>query len=145
MSFLNCGTRGSPRACPSPTLCHASVGRLGLLRTGSLLAAAVGEVVVVGAASLATLLWIAGAQFEIPYLLGVEGLPHPVVVLMLAEEMPDDHRQLASDGDGGDVVATLGPNPVVEGAQRSWTAHGLPSCLHQQVAGVRPATLVIRP
>ena len=119
MSFLNCGTRGSLRACPSPTLCHASVGRLGLLRTGSLLAAAVGEVVVVGAASLATLFWVSDAQFEIPYLLGVKRLPHPDVVLMLGEEMPDDHRQLASDGDGGDVVATLGPNPVIEGAQRS--------------------------
>ena len=56
--------------------------------------------------------------------------------------MPDDHRQLASDGDGRDVVATLGAgNPVIEGAQRSWSAHGLPSCLHQQVAGVRPALL----
>ena len=82
MSFLLCGARGSPRAFPSPSLCHASVSGLGLLRTGSLFAAAVGQVVVVGAASLAALLWLAGAQFEIPYLLGVECRPHPVVVLI---------------------------------------------------------------
>jgi hypothetical protein len=43
--------------------------------------------------------------FEIPDLLGVECRPRPVVILAIGEQMPDDHRQLASYGNGGDVIA----------------------------------------
>ena len=32
-----------------------------------------------------------------------------------AKQMPDDHRQLARDGNGGDVIAAPGPDPFVKG------------------------------
>lgn len=83
----------------------------------------------------------AGTQFEISYLLGMEGGPHPVVILALAEQMPDDHRQLARDGNGGDVIAAPGPDPFVKGTQRSWAADSLPGRFDQQVTGIRPPPL----
>lgn len=51
---------------------------------------------------------------QVPDFLGVQGRTNPAVVLAFRQEMPDQHRELASDGDGCDVIAALGADAFIE-------------------------------
>jgi hypothetical protein len=85
-----------------------AVGSLGLQNAVSFLISALGDVVIVRCPFLTAALRMSGSQFKVPDFLGVQGRTNPAVVLAFRQEMPDQHRELASDGDGCDVIATLG-------------------------------------
>src|SRR6266702_5250704 len=75
----------------------------------------------------------AGQQLEPAQLLAGERGAGEGVVLAAAEHVPGDDGQLARDGDGGDVAAAAGGDPLVEGAQRAGGARGVPGRLDEHV------------
>jgi hypothetical protein len=68
----------------------------------------------------------AGCELELADLLAGERGAGEGVVLAAAEHVPGDHGELARDRDGGDVAAAAGGDSLVEGAQRSGGARGVP-------------------
>lgn len=118
---------------------EAPAGVLGLFRLGAIRFAAVGQVVVIGAAALSALRGAAGSEFETAQLSGHEHGPSPSVVFPLRQHVPDQDRELARHGDSGDVVAAPGAHPFVERPQRARTAHRLPGGFDQKMAGIAPA------
>jgi hypothetical protein len=49
-----------------------------------------------------------GTEFEVTDLPGVQRRTDPGIVFPAPQQMPDDHRQLASGRDGSNVLATIG-------------------------------------
>src|SRR3954464_4757599 len=113
-SLLLCGAHGHPPASLGPALGQPSVGDLGLFSPPLFLLAGAGQVVLIGRATLATPYWLARAQLEVAQLLGMQRGPDPGIVLALGQHVPQDHRQLAGDGNGSDVVAPPRRDPLVE-------------------------------
>ena len=52
-------------------------------------------------------------------LFGDQRRPGPGEVLLSAEDVPDDDRELARSGNSGDLMASLAAHTQEEGAQRS--------------------------
>ena len=69
-------------------------------------------------APVALVLWAAGLQFNGAGLVGDQGWPRPQVVLIFGQHMPTENRQLASQRDGGDLMAPSGSNADEKGMQR---------------------------
>ena len=90
---------------------------LGLFAATPLPLADSGQVVRVSRAPLATAGRMPGTEFEVTDLLGVQRRTDPGIVFLAPQQMPDDHRQLASGRDGSDVLATTRADPQEEGAQ----------------------------
>ena len=99
------------------------------------------DVVVVGDAASGMLGRQAGAQLGRSELPGEKGRPGPDVVGLLAQHVPDDHRELPRGSDGRDVLAATRCDPLVEGSQWSWRARGRPCCLDQHAARMATALL----
>src|SRR5689334_8169842 len=57
----------------------------------------------------------------------------------MSQQMPDDDRELARDGNRSDVVAATAGDALVERSQGSGTTHRLPRGLDQHAARMRAA------
>src|SRR5262245_43370772 len=75
----------------------------------------------------------AGCELELADLFAGERGAGEGVVLVAAEHVPGDHGELARDRDSGDVAAAAAGDSLVEGAQRSGGARGVPGCFDEHV------------
>jgi hypothetical protein len=66
------------------------------------------DVLGVGGAPLAAFGFVSSLQLQIAQLSGVERRSSPRVAFAFAQQMPDDHRQLPSRGDSGDMLTSAG-------------------------------------
>ena len=80
-----------------------------------------------------------GTEFEVTDLLGVQRRTDPGIVFPAPQQMPDDHRQLASGRDGSDVLATTRADPQKEGAQRTRRPCRRPGGLNQHATSMATA------
>ena len=118
------------------------VSLLGLLRHDDLMIAQDLDVVGVGRTRpIAFLQRRSRLQFHRAGLVGDQSRPCPLVIRALGQEMPAEHRQLASHGDGGDLVATAGANAQEERPQRSRRLGRRPGRLDQQGPGMGASPL----
>jgi hypothetical protein len=69
------------------------------------------DIVGVGGAFSAAFGFVSRLQLKITQLLGVQRRPAPRIAFVFAEQMPDDHRELAGCPDGGDMLTAAGANP----------------------------------
>ena len=84
-------------------------------------------------------------QFHAADLVRGQGRPRPEVVDVLRQQMPAQDRELARQGDGGDLVPALRPDPDEEGGSGPGAvaaAHAAPTSIAR--AWLRP-TLLMRP
>jgi len=81
----------------------------------------------------------AGHQLEPAQLLAGERGAGEGVVLAAGEHVPGDDGELAGDGDGGDVAAAAGGDPLMEGAQGAGCTAGVPGCFDEHVSGLARA------
>ena len=59
--------------------------------------------------------------------------------------MPEQHDELAGDGDGGDPGTSPGPDPLAEGPQRAGVADHDPGRLAEHVPGSEAPSLEMWP
>src|SRR5262245_65069676 len=83
----------------------------------------------------------AGHELELADLLAGERGAGEGVVLAAAEHVPGDHGELAGNGDGGDVAAAAGADPLVEGTQGAGGAGGVPRGFDEHVPRLARALL----
>ena len=102
------------------------------------------QIVSISRPTLAAARRLTRAKLEVAKLLGVECRPHPGVILLAPEEMPDDDCELASNGNGGDVGAAA-CDTLIEGPQWSGSAHSLPCRFDQHRPGMGAALLANPP
>src|SRR5512143_1413153 len=82
-----------------------------------------------------------GLQFQLAQLPLEQGRSRPGVILPFAQQMPDQHGQLAGGRDGSHLVAALRPDLEEESTSGSGSgAHG-PGGFDEHGAGVRPSLL----
>jgi len=120
-----------------------------LLDPPALLIAMALDIVGMSRAFLATLSPVPRFQFQIAQLSGVQRRSGPCIAFAFAQQMPDDHRELAGGRDGGDMLTTAGAYSQKERAQWTWRPGRRPCRLDEHAARMpracpRPC-LVIRP
>ena len=103
------------------------------------------QIVSISRPTLAAARRVTRAKLKVAKLLGVQGRPHPGVILLAPEEMPDDNCQLASNCNCGDVGAAASCDTLIEGPQWSGSAHSLPSRFDQHSPGMGAALLANAP
>ena len=81
------------------------------------------------------------SQLEPAELLGGQGWRRVGVVLLAAEQGPEQAGELARRGDDRDLVAAAGADPLVEGPDRTRPADRRPARLDQGVAGTHRVPL----
>ena len=86
-----------------------------------------------------------GLQLHGAQLVGHKCRARPEVVLLLGEQVPAEHGQLARDGDRGDLVAAAGADADEEGVQRARGFCRRPRGLHQHRPGVAAPDLADPP
>ncbi len=84
-----------------------------------------------GAGFVAVGLGRSSLQGELSHLHRHEGRARPTVGLVLGQQVPDQRRDLARGGDGGDVLAFARLDPQEERPQRPGHRSGRPRGLHQ--------------
>src|SRR5215216_3818811 len=84
---------------------------------------------------------IASDQLESTELVAVQGRPPEGVVLLVGEQVPEEHAELARRGDERDLRPATGPQPLIERAQRPRGADDDPGRLAEHVARLRRALL----
>src|SRR3954452_11847080 len=83
----------------------------------------------------------AGAEFESAELLARQRRALEGVVLLAREEVPEQHGELACDGDDRDLAAAARANALVEGAHRSRRVDGHDRGFGEHVADLGGALL----
>src|SRR5918998_6351294 len=118
--------RGPARSGGAPVGDEAAVGDLGLFGElafagafGALAVGVVGREVTPSGVALG-----AGAQLETAELLAGQRRALERVVLLAREEVPEQHGELARDGDDRDLAASARADALVERAHRTGGAHG---------------------
>ncbi len=114
---------------------------LGLLGEFELAATDVCEVVSRGVSFFAAAGWHPGAELERPELLLGQRRAAERVVLVLDDQVPAEHGELAGGRDDRDLHSAPRADPFIERAQRSWGADGDPGGFDEHPAGVRAAVL----
>jgi glutamine---fructose-6-phosphate transaminase (isomerizing) len=94
------------------------------------------EVVGVGSPFLTAGGLMPGLELEITQLPGMQGRARPHIALALAQQMPEQNRELACHCDRGNVLPASSADPEEEGAQWTWRSRRHPRCLDQHAAGV---------
>src|SRR5580698_7956369 len=79
---------------------------------------------------------VAGGKFHLTQLGLEQSGACPSVVLVLAQEMPNQDRQLTRRGDGRHRFAATALDTQEEGAKRTWHARRGPGGFHQHGTGM---------
>ena len=112
-----------------------------MLDPPALLIAMALDIVGMGRAFLATLGLVPRFQFQIAQLPRVQRRPGPRIAFAFAQQMPDDHRELAGGRDGGDMLTAAGAYSQEERAQRTWRSRRRPGRLDEHAARMSAALL----
>src|ERR1700722_14021790 len=141
-SPLGCGARARLLwTTRIPTGDEARVRHLGLLDPPALLIAMALDIVSVSRASLAAFGFISRLQLQIAQLPGVQRRPGPHVAFTFAQQMPDEHRELAGRRDSGDMLTAAGADSQEERTQRTRRSRCRPGCLDEHASGMAAALL----
>src|ERR1700722_4787423 len=124
-----------------PTGDEARVSCLGLLDPSTLLIAVALDIVGVGGAFLAALGLVSRLQLQIAQLPGVQRRSGPHVAFTFAQQMPDEHRELAGRRDSGDMLTGAGADSQEERTQRARRSRCSPGGLDEHAARVPTALL----
>ena len=98
------------------------------------------DIVGVSRAFLATLA-LPRFQFQIAQLSRVQRRSGPRIAFAFAQQMPDDHRELAGGRDGGDMLTTAGAYSQEERAQWTWRPGRRPCRLDEHAARMSSSLL----
>lgn len=83
------------------------------------------------------LAWRTGGELDAASLLRERERRRPAVLDPLAQQVPEDHRELARHGDRGGLRAAADAHPLVEGVERPGRADRVERGLDEQAARVR--------
>jgi hypothetical protein len=112
-----------------------------LLDPSALLIAMALDIVGVSRASLPALGPVTRLQLEIAQLSRVQRRLGPRIAFALAQQMPDDHRELAGGRDSGDMLTAAGAYSKEERTQRTRRSRRRPSRLDEHAARMPTALL----
>src|SRR5207249_2654746 len=95
--------------------------------------------IVGGGASLTTARRRSRSKIELAVLGSDQSWPSPEVVLLVSQQVPCQHGELAGQRHGSDLASAAGADPVEESVQRSWRPSHRPGSLDQHAPGMRAA------
>ena len=140
-SFLLCGACARLWSPWIPASHEPRIGCLGLLDPAPLLLAMALEVIGVGGPFLSAGSPVSRFELEITQLPGMQGRTRPQIALALAQQMPEQNRELARRCNRRNVLPASGADPQEEGPQGTRCSRCHPRCLDEHAASVA-ATLL---